>query len=87
MNNNTQVSITVHLVHGEPLKFSLNPSDAKMLGVSEDLERALQRNCMAIEADNQLRIIPYSNIKYVEFDPAPDNLPVTIIRGAKQILD
>ena len=87
MADNNQVTITVHLVHGEPLKFSLDPSEAKMLGISEDLERALQRNSMAIEADNQLKIIPYSNIKYVEIDPAPENLPVTIIRGAKQLLD
>jgi hypothetical protein len=85
MANNNQVIITVHLVHGEPLKFSLEPSEAKKLGVSEDLERALERNSMAIEADNKLQIIPYSNIKYVEIDPAPPGLPFTIIQGAKQI--
>jgi hypothetical protein len=87
MADNVQVTITIHLVHGEPLKFSLEPSEAKKLGVSEDLERALQRNSLAIEADNKLRIIPYSNIKYVEIDPAPTGLPYTIIQGAKQALD
>jgi len=87
MADNNQVTITVHLVHGEPLVYSLEPSEAKKLGVSEDLERALQRNSMAIEADNKLRIIPYSNIKYVEIEPAPENLPFTIIQGAKQISD
>jgi hypothetical protein len=84
MTNNKQVIITVHLVHGEPLKFSLEPSAAKKLGVSEDIERALQRNALAIEADNELLIIPYSNIKYVEIDPAPENLPFTIIQDAKK---
>ena len=86
MDDINQVIITVHLVHGEPLKFSLEPSEAKKMGVSEDIERALQRISMAIEADNKLSIIPYSNIKYVEIDPAPPELPLTIIQGAKQIL-
>jgi hypothetical protein len=84
MTDKKQVTITVHLVHGEPLKFSLEPSEAKKLGVSEDIERALQRNGMAIEADNELLIIPYSNIKYVEINPAPENLPFTIIQDAKK---
>jgi len=87
MTDNTQVTITVHLVHGEPLKFSLEPTETKKMGVSEDIERALQRNCMAIEADNKLRIIPYSNVKYVEIDPAPTGLPITIIQGAKLLKD
>jgi len=85
MADNTQATITIHLVHGEPLKFSLELTEAKKMGVSEDIERALQRNSMAIEADNKLRIIPYSNVKYVEIDPAPTGLPITIIQGAKQI--
>lgn len=87
MTDNNRVTITVYLVHGAPLKFSLEPSEAKKMGASEDLERALQRNGMAIEADNKLRIIPYSNIKYVEIDPAPPGLPFTIIQGAKQLSD
>ena len=85
MSENKQFTVTVYLVHGEPLKFSLEPTEAKKMGVSEDLERALQRNGMAIEADNKLKIIPYSNIKYVEIDPAPPGLPFTIIQGAKQL--
>ena len=85
MAENEQVVITIHLVHGEPLKFSLEPTKAKKMGVSEDLERALQRVGMAIEIDHKLIIIPYSNIRYVEIDPAPSGLPITIIQGAKRL--
>lgn len=85
MAENGQVIITINLVHGEPLKFSLEPTEAKKMGVSDDLERALQRTGMAIEIDNKLMIVPYSNIQYVEIDPAPSGLPITIIQGAKKI--
>ena len=87
MAETEQVIITIYLVHGEPLKFSLEPTEAKIMGVSEDLERSLQRTGMAIEIDNKLMIVPYSNIQYVEIDPAPSGLPITIIQGAKEISD
>ena len=87
MSETEQVIITIYLVHGEPIKFSLEPTEAKKMGMNEDLERALERTGMAIEIDNKLRIIPYSNIKYVEIDPAPPGLPITIIQGAKEISD
>ena len=85
MTETERVVITVYLVHGEPLKFALEPTEAKKLGMSEDLERALQRTGMAIEIDGKLMIVPYSNIKYVEIDPAPSGLPITIIQGAKYL--
>ena len=85
MSESEQIIITIYLVHGEPLKFSLEPSEAKKMGVSEDLERALQRTGMAIEIDGKLMIVPYSNIQYVEIDPAPSGLPITIIQGAKHL--
>jgi len=85
MVENELVTLTVYLVHGEPLKFSMKPTEAKMMGVSDDLERALQRNGIAVEIDNKLLIIPYSNIKYIEIDPSPPGLPFTIVRGSKQL--
>jgi len=80
---------TIHLVHGEPLKFSLGMIEAKtkLLGLNDDLERALTRNAMAVEIDNKLLIIPYTNIKQIECDPSPPELPFTIIRGATSLPD
>ncbi len=86
MSESEQIIITIYLVHGEPLKFSLEPTEAKKMGVSEDLERALQRTGMAIEIDGKLMIVPYSNIQYIEIDPAPSGLPITIIQGAKRLI-
>ena len=85
MAENDQIITTIYLVHGEPLKFSLVLAEAKRYGLSEDIERALTRTGMAIEIDSKLIIVPYSNIQYIEIDPAPSGLPITIIQGAKRL--
>lgn len=86
MSSNDLLTVTVHLVHGEPVKFEVRLTEAKEFGLGEDIERSLNRNAMAVELDKKLIIIPYSNIKYVECDPAPSVLPLNMIRGAKRLL-
>lgn len=85
MNDSDILTVTVHLVHGEPIKFEVRLSAAKEFGLGEDIERSLTRNAMAVELNKKLVVIPYSNIKYIECDPAPSVLPLTIIRGAKRL--
>ncbi|MBM2830805.1 MAG: hypothetical protein HW411_1595 [Gammaproteobacteria bacterium] len=86
MSENDILTITVYLIHGEPIKFEVHLSEAKELGLGEDIERSLIRSAMAVELDNKLIIIPYSNIQYIECDPAPSVLPLNMIRGAKHLL-
>jgi len=75
-------TITINLIKGAPLKFKINPTEEKILGVKKDLEQALVRNVLAVELDGKLIMIPYSNIQTIECDPAPPGLPFTILRGA-----
>ncbi len=79
------VTVTVHLIEGETLKFEVRISAAKEFGLGDDIERSLTRNAMAVELDNKLIVIPYSNIKYIECDPAPSVLPLNMIRGARRL--
>lgn len=85
MNEEHEMIVTIHLIDGEELKFAISPSEAKQIGVSDDIENALQRNSMAIEMDNKLIVIPYTNVRYIEVDPAPASLPLSIITGARKI--
>ncbi len=86
MTSENKFTVYVHLIHGETIKFETNVSDANLIGVAEDLERALSRNSLAFEMDGRLVLVPYSNVKYIEFDPAPEVLPMGMIRNAKKIL-
>ncbi len=83
MSDNNEIIVTVHMIHGEDLKFTVEPSEAKQVGMSDDIENALHRTSLAIEVENKLLVIPYSNIEYIEVDPAPASLPLSIVHGDK----
>ncbi len=85
MTSEHKFTVYIHLVHGETIKFETDVVDANLIGVADDLEKALTRNSMAFELDGKLMLVPYSNIKYMEIDPAPPELPMGMIRNAKKI--
>ncbi len=87
MNDSNKPTITIHRIHGDPLKFEVELTAAKEMGLSGDIEQALSRSAMAIEADGTLYIIPYSNIEHIECTPTPEILPIFIMRNAKLLSD
>ncbi len=87
MNDKNKPTITIHRIHGDPLKFEVELTAAKEMGLSGDIEQSLSREAMAIEAEGTLYIIPYSNINYIEATPTPEILPIFIMRNAKLISD
>ena len=86
MTSEGKFTVYIHLIHGETIKFETTISEANLMGASEDLVKALSRNSMAFEMEGKLILIPYTNIKYIEFDPAPPVLPMGMIHNAKKIL-
>jgi len=87
MNDKNRPIMTIYRIHGEPLKFEIELTVAKEMGMSGDIEQALSRSAMAIEANGTLYVIPYTNIDYVEFTPTPEILPIFIMRNAKLLSD
>ncbi len=79
--------MTIYRIHGEPLKFELEITAAKEMGLSGDIEEALSRSAMAIEANGILYVVPYSNIDHIECIPSPEVLPIHIMRNAKLLSD
>ena len=78
-------TLTIYRIHGEPLKFEVELTQAKKIGLSGDIEQSLSRSAIAIEADGKLYMVPYNNIQHIECDPAPESLPISMIRGARQL--
>ena len=85
MTTEGEYKIIVHLIHGEPIKFKVSPTEAEMMAKGEDIEIALTRVSMGLEIGGKFLIIPYSNIKYIEADPSPPNLPMFITQRAQSI--
>ncbi len=80
-----EYTVTIHLIHGEPIKFKITPTEAEMLAKRDDIEAALNRVTMGLEIDGKFLMIPYSNIKYIEADPAPLDLPIFVLQNAISI--
>ena len=87
MNDNNRPVITIYRIHGKPLKFEVELTDAKEMVLSGDIEQALSRSAMAIEANGTLYVIPYSNIEHIEYTPTPEILPIFIMRNTKLLSD
>ncbi len=87
MNDNNNPTMTIYRIHGEPLTFDIVLTAAKEMGLSGDIEQALSRSALAIEADGTLYVIPYSNIEHIEYTPTPEILPIFIMRNAKLLSD
>ena len=85
MTTEGEYKVTVYLIHGEPIRFKATLTAAEMLNKGEDIGDALDRTSMCLELDGKLVIIPYSNIKYVEVDPSPPNLPIYVTQRAISI--
>ncbi|HEY7840839.1 MAG TPA: hypothetical protein VIC61_04665 [Gammaproteobacteria bacterium] len=82
-DGSTAHNVTIHLVHGDAIRFRVQLPEWRLLGLGGDIEKAQLRNMMVIELDGKLVMIPYSNIRSIEIDPAPPELPKHILRRAK----
>ena len=85
MTAEVEFKVIVHLIHGESIKFKVLPTEAEMISKGDDIEAALSRTSMGLEIDGKFMIIPYSNIRYIEADPSPPNLPIFVTQRAKSI--
>lgn len=85
MNKENEYTVTIHLIHGDPVKFRAELTDAEMLSKADDIEYMLNRYALGLELDGKLVVIPYNNIKYLEAYPAPPNLPIFMVRRAVSI--
>jgi len=82
-DGSTTHNVTIHLVHGDPIRFHVQLPEWRHMGLGGDIEKAQLRNMLAIELDGKLVMIPLSNIRSIEINPAPPELPKYIFRGAK----
>ena len=80
-----EFTITIHLIHGDPIKFRASVSDTELATKSDDIEYMLNRFALAAEVDKKLLIIPYGNIRYIEVSPSPPVLPLFIIKNGVSI--
>ena len=73
--------LTVYFTDGSKMSVTFPQQSDDISEIAGRVQKALDANQLAIEIDGELFVIPMSNVKYVQVNPAPENLPETVIRG------
>ena len=82
----TKRFLTIYFTDGS--KLSTFPQQADDFSqIASRVQKALDTNKLAIEVDGELFVIPMSNVKYLQVNPAPEKLPDTVIRSGALKVD
>lgn len=75
--------LTIYFLDGSDMSLIFPRQAGNPLLLAKRIQEALDSNHVAIEADGELLVFPKTGIKYLQVSPLPDELPETVIRGAK----
>jgi len=75
--------LTIHYNDGSKLSLTFPQQADDFSQIASRVQKALDANQLAIEVDGELFVIPMSNVKYLQVNPAPPKLPDTVIRNAR----
>jgi hypothetical protein len=78
-----ELTITIHLLTGEPIVFKIDAEFEKLKNAATRIESSLNSNYVGVELDEKLIIIPTHNIQTIEISPAPFDLIAHVITDAK----
>ena len=79
--------LTIHFTDGSKLSVTFPKQGEDFHQMANRVQKALDANKLAIEIDGELFVVPMSNVKYLQVNPAPEKMPETIIRGGSLIID
>ena len=75
---------TIVFTDGESMQVEFEKQlDASV--VARELDNLLDRNTIAFKIDGNLVVYPMVNIRSITLDPAPAELPLSVIRGASVV--
>ena len=73
--------LTVNFIDGSKLSVNFPQQSDDFNQIARRVQNALDANQLAIEVEGELLVVPMSNVKYVQVNPAPEKLPDTVIQG------
>ena len=79
--------LTVHFIDGTKISVSFPQQIKDPAMMASKVQKALQANELAFEAEGELIVIPTANVKYLQLHPAPQKLPEMVVKGARLEFD
>ena len=83
MQNLSEITISIHLLSGDPIVFSIEADEDSQRNAGARIERSMAANYIGVELDGELVIIPTNNIQKIEIVPAPTGIISHVVKGAK----
>ena len=81
-----QRGLTIHFTDGSKMSLDFPQQTQNEAAALMKLEDVLKNRYMLFEAESTLLLVPFENVKYLQFYPAPQNVPGhTYIKGASII--
>jgi hypothetical protein len=85
MQSPSEVTISIHLVSGDPVIFKIEATDERVRNAGSRIERSMNANYVGVELDGKLIIIPTNNIQKIEISPAPTALISHVVKDTKSV--
>lgn len=83
----TKRFLTIHFNDGSKMSMTFPQQVDSYNQMASRVQDALDANQLALEVEGELFVIPMSNVKYLQVNPAPEKLPNMVIRGGAIKLD
>ena len=85
MQNSSEITMTIHLLSGEPIVFKIDATEVRKRNAGSRIESGMNANYIGVELDGKLIIIPTNNIQKIEISPAPAAMISHVIKDAKLV--
>jgi hypothetical protein len=80
-----EVTLTVYFNDGNHQSFAFDRQSAETANLQALFDKLLDQKLLMLQVDDGVMAIPFSSIKYFHISPAPQILPVTVVKGAQFI--
>lgn len=76
---------SITFMDGKEISYAWEATNEDVFRASSSLDRILHSQAITLSIEGRLVIIPLSNVRHVEINPAPINLPCHVVKGARRI--
>jgi len=85
MNTKARITLTVKLINGPPISFTVERSESERRNIAANIESALSSSYVGVELEGRLLIVPTHNIQFIVISPAPELMVKSVVRGATRL--
>ena len=75
--------VTIYFMDGSEMSLAFPDQGGNPLLLAKRVQQAMESNHVGIEVDGKLTVIPKTAIKYLQMASMPEEVPETVIRGAR----